>query len=165
MYKRTIVISFVLAVGVVAIPIAGFFGWMRHIERQRIRDSDAAFLPLVPLGVTVWSNPVAFDRYCVYVAEFSPGCNLRDANVAELVCLNELPDRNGLDLLIETPALTDSSVPYLKAIRKVDILDVTKSSISDAGILELRKAFPRAVVVERVAHRVSNAPPENGASR
>jgi len=45
--------------------------------------------------------------------------------------------------------VTDASLSHIKAIHKLDSLDVTGTSISDAGIEELRAAFPNAHVAGR----------------
>lgn len=164
MRKHTIAIVSALCIGTLVAAIGGFFGAMWYIERLRDKDAAPAFRPLVPLGVSVLSNPVAFHRYCIYYAEFPSGASLCDTNICKLVSLNELPEQNELNLVIRTPRVTDASLPHLKAIRKIDFLDVTESSISDAGIEELRKAFPNSTVVER-RPKPANKPQPQSESR
>ena len=149
MRKRKTAIFVAAMLVVVSMPIAAFFGAMRYIEHGRVQDADRAFKPLVPLGVHVLENPVAFERYCDYVATFPPESNLSDINATELVCLSKLPARNKLYLIIRTRNVTDASLPCLEMIRKLDSIDVTQTSISDEGIAELKKSYPEASIAER----------------
>lgn len=149
-----------ICLGVVVAPFAGLFGVVWYVERQRVRDAAPAFLPLAPLGVSILSNPIPFHRYCIYYVEFPAACGLCDTNTSDLVSLNELPRQNELDLVIRTPRVTDKSLPCLEAVRKIDLLDVTESAISDEGVARLRKAFPNASVVERKSkHDNGSRPP------
>jgi hypothetical protein len=146
--RKTAVLAAILLI-VILVPIAGFFGAIWYVERQRVQDADPALKPLAPLGVYVLENPIAFNRYCCYIATFPPEANLSDTNVTELACLNKLPHRNRLDLSIQTRNVTDASLPYLKMINKLDSIDVTQTSISDKGIAELKIAFPKSYILER----------------
>jgi hypothetical protein len=170
MGKPTLV-AFAILLGLVAIGGIAPFVIGRYVEHRRSCDADPAFLPLLPLGVSVLSNPCGFNRYCNYVVEFSPKSTLSDANAHKLRCLVQLPDEYRLDMFIRTMAVTDSSLPYLKAIRNLDGLDVTETSISDQGIDELRLALPRAEIARRGNPQVQgtnmrpSAEPEQPATR
>jgi hypothetical protein len=146
----------ILALAVLGIPIAGLaglFGTAAYIEAQRVRDADPAFRPLLALGPCILSNPFGLNRYCCYLVEFTPDSGLTDANIAELDCLNQLPEENELTLTIATPRVTDASLSRLKAIRTLDYLDVTQSAITDDGVEELRQALPSVTVLRRAASR------------
>jgi len=136
-----------------------YFAAMQYVERLRDHDEDRAFRPIMSLGVTVYSNPVAFHRFCIYCLEFPPWCKLSDANTSELTSLNTLPEEYELDLVIRTPQVTDCSLPQLEAIRHLDLLDVTESGISDEGIARLKKSHPRATVCERESKAVNSPKP------
>jgi hypothetical protein len=148
-HARTIGIVALISVTVIAAPVGTFYSCMHLKERQRINDADPAFRPLLHLRCQVWSQPIAFHRYCRYVVEFPPDCDLSDATVAELRSLNRLPAENTLDVTIHTRTITDEALPHLKAIDTFDLLDVTGTSISDAGIQQLRKTRPDAIVPTR----------------
>jgi len=139
----------VAVVLLVVIGFAVFHGALVFIQRRRVADATAAFAPIEPLGVYILSQPIAFHRHCRYVVEFPEASRLSDDNVTELSCLNALPQENYLELWIATPGLTDRSLPVLKSIETFDVLDVTRTSISDSGIEELRQAFPDCIVPER----------------
>ena len=139
----------VAVVVLVVVGFAVFHGALVFIQRQRDADAAAAFAPIEPLGMCVFSQPIAFHRHCRYVVEFPETSRLSDDNVTGLSCLNALPEENTLDLVIATPTLTDRSLPVLKSIATLDLLDVTGTSISDGGIEELRQAFPDCIVPER----------------
>lgn len=143
----------IVAIGVVVLllvvgPVV-FYGALAFIERQRTADAEAAFAPIEHLGMRVLSQPVAFHRYCECFVEFPESSRLSDDNVSKLSCLNALPREYGLALCIATPNLSDRSLPVLKSIETLDVLDVTQTSISDRGIEELRRALPHCTVVER----------------
>jgi hypothetical protein len=150
MRKRTITVYLAILLVLVMVSVGGFFGVLRYIEWQRVRDADPTFRPLEPLGVNVLCNPIAGHRYCTYIAEFTPESKLCDQNVSELASLNTLPRKNWLVLVVSTPRVTDSSLSRLREIRTIDVLDVRKSSISDDGVAELRAAFPKAKILERM---------------
>ena len=148
MSKR--VITIVGLVVLVSILVgAAFSGTMHYIERQRIADATPAFRPLERLGVLILSQPIAFHRYCRYVLEFGDGADISDDNIEELTSLNSLPPQNTLDVVIKSPDVTDQSLPVLLSLATVDVLDVTATSISDAGISQLRERFPERIVPER----------------
>lgn len=149
MRTRTSTIVVVTLLVAVVASAGTFFGCMYFKERQRIEDADRAFLPIVHLGCYTLSHPVAFCRYDDYCLEFPPDCELSDANADELRSLNRLPPRNGLFVRIHARGLTDESLPYLKAIRTFDSLDVTNTSISDEGIEELRRTLPDVDIPSR----------------
>ncbi len=148
MAKRILLFS-AITLGLIAAAIAAFFATGEYVAHLRFRDADPAFSPLLPLRVGILSNPCGLNRYCNFIVEFPPDTKLSDENTAELVCLGKLPDQYRLDLFIRTQAVTDSSLPQLKTIRRLDGLDVTESGISDAGIAELHRAFPTAYVMQR----------------
>ena len=152
MSKR--VITIVGLVVLVSILVgAAFSGTMHYIERQRIADATPAFRPLERLGVLILSQPIAFHRYCRYVLEFGDGADISDDNIEELTSLNSLPPQNTLDVVIKSPDVTDQSLPVLLSLATVDVLDVTATSISDAGISQLRERFPERIVPERKGSR------------
>src|SRR5688500_2496412 len=122
---------------------------MYQIEQQRFNHADPAFRPLLSLNCHIWSQPVAFHRYCRYVLEFPPESGLSDDNVIQLQFLNHLPRENQLEVIILT-RLTDRSLPRLKAINTLDLLDVTRTEISDDGINALKAAFPDVNVPARL---------------
>lgn len=129
--------------------VAAFFGLVDHVERQRVADAARAFTPLEGRGVVILSQPIALERYCRYVIEFSEPSGLADDNIARLTSLNSLPSRNTLDVVIRTPRVTDQGLPVLLSIETFDLLDVTETSISDGGIIQLRKRFPKCIIPER----------------
>ena len=135
-----------------ALLFASFYGGMHLIEWQRVRDAESAFRPILHLGCHISSQPIAFHRYCRYIVKFPPESRLTDANAAQLRSLNRLPSENTLDVVIQSPQVTDQSLSHLKTMHpfgRFDALDVTQSAISDAGINELRKTFPTAIIVTR----------------
>ena len=156
MRPRKIAAIIIALLMVISVLLAGFLGVIFLIERQRVQDADPAFKPLVPLGAEVLCNPLPFRRHCWYVVTFPKQSKLSDANTADLVCLNRLPEKNWLVLRIRTRNVTDASLPHVKAIHKIDSLDVTGTSISDAGIEELRATFPNAHVVSRRKEPAAN---------
>jgi len=147
--RRFAVVMLVAVVVLVVVGSAVFHGALVFIQRRRDADAAAAFAPIEHLGVCVLSQPIAFHRYCRYAVEFPEASRLSDDNVSELSCLNALPSENTLDLVIATRGLTDRSLPVLKSFETLDLLDVTRTSISDGGIEELRQAFPDCIVPER----------------
>ena len=138
-----------VSVVLIAVPVGVLYGSMYLKERQRVNDADPAFRPILHLRCRIVSQPVAFHRYCRYVIEFPQDCSLCDANIMELNSLNRLPNANTLDITIHTRTVTDASLPHLMALRTFDLLDVTDTCISDAGIERLRNAFPDAIVPTR----------------
>lgn len=148
MRKRT-TLFVVLLVLVVLTPILAMVRFGVLIDRQRARDASAAFAPVEALGGVVRLHTVPFEKFGHYVVEFSPDAKLTDDNISQLVSLNTLPAKNTLDIVIQTTNVTDQAIPRLKAIETIDGLDVTKSSISDRGIDELRQALPETIVKER----------------
>lgn len=156
MRKRSVVIVVLV---VVAATFVAFFGSMWYVECQRIRDADPAFRPLLSLDPLISSQPIAFQRQCRYVIEFGSNSKLSDARVGELACLNQLPVGNWLELVIETPKVTDRSVAHLKLTHTLMVLDVAKSSISNEGISDLRNALPAVTVVQREAEPADKAQP------
>jgi hypothetical protein len=136
------------SVALIVASTGTYFGCMHLAERQRINDADPAFRPLLHLRCEILSQPVG-SRYCRYLLEFPPECELSDANVEELVSLNRLPKENTLDVIIASRAVTDASLPHLMSIDTFDLLDVTNTSISDTGINELRRCFPDALIPTR----------------
>jgi hypothetical protein len=161
MRKRSIAIAFALLIVVTTAPIAAFFGLMWYIERQRVEDADPAFRPLLPLEPVILSQPIAFHRHCRYIIIFPSDGKLSDTRVAELACLNELPAGNWLDLVIETREVTDRSIAHLKSIHTLTNLDVTKTSISNEGIAELRSALPDDTVIQRQIEPANKARSQN----
>ncbi len=157
MRKRSIAIVVVAVAVATAAPIAAFFGSMWYIDRQRVQDAEAAFGPLLSLEPLILSQPIAFRRCCHYIVEFPANCKLSDARVAELRCLNNLPAGNSLDLVIKSPRVTDRSIVHLKSLQTLTVLDVTGSSITDAGIAELQSALPNVTVIQRKAESANNA--------
>ncbi len=162
MRKSSIAIIVVVLFVVTAAPIAAFFGSMWYIDRQRVQDAEAAFGPLLSLEPLILSQPIAFHRCCHYIVEFPANCKLSDARVAELWCLNNLPAGkwpagNDLDLVIKSPRVTDRSIVHLKSIQTLAALDVTGSSITDAGIEELQSALPNVYVIRRKAESANKA--------
>ena len=151
MCARRIVIVLLVLFVLISVPIGGFFGTILFIEHLRVQDADPAFKPLVPLGATVLCNPVAFYRHCHYIVIFPDGCGLSDASIDGLASLDKLPHGNYLDLFIQTRQVTDASVPRLKAICRIDGLNVVDTSISDRGIEQLKASLPNANVVQRHA--------------
>jgi hypothetical protein len=148
MARRLLLFS-LITLGLIAAAIAAFLATGEYVAHLRFQDADPALSPLLPLRVEILSNPCGFNRYCNFIVEFPPDTKLSDENTAELVCLGKLPDQYRLDLFIRTQAVTDLSLPQLKKIRRLDGLDVTESAISNAGIAELRGAFPKASVIDR----------------
>ena len=156
MPKRTTVALLFL---VSALLFASFYRGMHLIEWQRVSDAESAFRPILHLGCHISSQPIAFHRYCRYIVEFPPESRLTDANAAQLRSLNQLPSENTLDVVIQSPQVTDQSLLHLKAMHpfgRFDALDVMKSSITDAGIDELCRTFPTAIIVTR---NTANADP------
>ena len=149
MRTRTLAIVALTSVVAIVASVGTFYGCMHLKERQRIDDADTAFRPILHLRCRIYSQPIAFCRYCEYFVEFPPDCELSDANVGELRSLNQLPRRNTLGIAIHARGLTDKSLPQLKAIGTFDSLDVTDTSISDKGIEELRQTFPDLSVLSR----------------
>jgi hypothetical protein len=135
----------------VAMLVAAFFGAEYWVERLRVRDATLAFEPLSPLNPEILSQPIACQRYRRYIVEFSAAGRLNDENVSTLESMNELPTENSLDVVISTPEVTDASLPVLLSLRTVDILDVKRTRISDAGIEELRKGLTETTVLRRPA--------------
>jgi hypothetical protein len=170
MRKRSKVIVVVVVAAATAAPIAAFFGAMWYIDRQRVQDAEAAFGPLLSLEPLILSQPIAFHRFCHYIVEFPANGKLSDERVPELRCLNNLPagewpTGNSLDLVIKSPGVTDRSIVHLKSIQTLTALDITGSSISDAGIAELRSALPNVTVIQRKAvSSSSNIARSQGAS-
>ena len=167
MRKRSIAIIAVVLLVLTAAPIAAFFGSMWYIERQRVQDAEAAFDPLLPLEPIILSQPIPFRRCCHYIVEFPSNSKLSDGRMTELSCLNNLPagkwpDGNDLDLVIKSPDVTDRSIVHLMSIHTLATLDVTGSSITDAGIAELRSALPCVTVIQRKAKPANNPQPQSG---
>ena len=123
-------------------------GYSALNEHLRIRDATPAFQPIEHLRCRILSQPVG-TRYCRYLVIFPAESALSDANMSELESLNLLPPKNTLDVVIETPAVSDESLAQLTSIHTFDLLDVTKSSISDEGIESLRRTMPHAQVNTR----------------
>jgi len=148
MSKRVItIVGLVVLVPILA--VAAFSGTMHYIERQRIADAILAFRPIERPGVLILSQPIAFHRYCRYVLEFGHDADISDDNIDELTSLNSLPPQNTLDVVIKSPDVTDKSLPVLLSLATVDVLDVTATSISDAGISQLREGSSKCIVPER----------------
>jgi len=158
MRARSVVVLFVVLTLLILAPVGGFFGALWYIDRERVQDAGRAFDPILPLHPLILSQPIAFHRYCRYVVEFPSGCELCDARVAELTCLNSLPAESVLDVVIETPAVTDRSLACLKTINTFTTLDVTKTSISDEGIADLSSALPNVTVIRRRKEPDGNVP-------
>lgn len=149
MTRRSNSICFLLCLVLLAGSIGFVYFHIKRVERQRISDAEAAFLPVERLGCLILSNPVAFERYCNYIVEFPTSSRLTDSNADTLLSLNRLPSANRLEVIIRTPKVTDKSLSVLKSITVFDALDVRESSISDDGIQELRRAFPNVYVLKR----------------
>ena len=147
--RRLAIVAIAVLVLLLVVGPAVFYGTLGFIERRRVADAEAAFAPIEHLGMRVLSQPIAFHRYCHYVVEFTENSRLSDDNVSERSSLKALPPQNDLDLRIATPNLTDRSLPALESIETLDGLDVTRTSISDRGIEELRRSLPHCLVVER----------------
>ena len=146
--RKSLRIALILFLLIVA-SVGVFYGYMHLREFQRVGDAELAFRPILPLGCRIHAQPVALHRYCHYVVEFPPDCLLTDITAKDLRSLNRLPQHNTLDVTIHTRKLTNESLPYLKAVRTFDLLDVTQTSISDDGIQELRQTFPDCVIPTR----------------
>src|SRR5262245_7251739 len=116
MSARAIAIVLATFAALIVLSATVFFCCMQVTKRQRFSDADPAFRPLMHLRCQILSQPAAFYRYCRYVVDFPPDCELSDANVAELRSLNSLPAANTLDVTIRTTLVTNSSLPTLKEI-------------------------------------------------
>ena len=148
--KRTVLIAALLAI---CLPLAGWLGIYGYAWRQnqlRIADAQPAFGPILPLRAELLSNPCG-RRYCCYYLRFPPDTLLSDDNIAQLESLTKLPNENELSLTIEAPTITDASLQVLMSLRTVDYLDLTKSSVSDDGLMKLSATLPDT----KVAHRES----------
>jgi hypothetical protein len=75
--------------------------------------------------------------------------------------MSVLPENNLLSVIIRTREVTDASLPHLKELHRLDSLDVTETSISDAGIVELSKAFSKAVVPQRKSATAGDSTPHS----
>jgi hypothetical protein len=150
--KRIVLIAALLAI---CLPLAGWLGIYGYAWRQRqlrIADAQPAFGPILPLRAELFSNPCG-RRYCCYYLRFPPDTRLSDNNVAQLESLRKLPTENELSLTIETPMITDASLHVLMSLRTVDYFDLTKSSVSDNGLMQLSAALPNTKVFRRESGR------------
>lgn len=147
----TIVAGLVLAgLNALLMIYSCIFATMAYAETLRVRDARPAFEPIEVLQPHIFSQPFG-GRHCRYVVEFTAESRLSDANIATLASLNRLPHANTLDLFIDTPAVTDASIPTLASLTAVDLLDVTRSGMSDDGIAELQRRLPGVQVNRRQA--------------
>lgn len=142
--------SALIVVGIAfpAIIGLGIWSYCQYQEQLRVRDADSAFKPLASLAPIVLSQPCG-TRYCRYVLELPAQSGLNDDNAAVLQSLNSLPTPNTLDVTISTERITDASLPVLASLRSVDLLDVTKSGVTDQGISKLQTAMPNVVIPTR----------------
>lgn len=152
MRDKTYWIASALIVATIACAGAGFFGLQSWVDRLRVRDATPAFEPLTPLNCEILSQPIAFRRHCRYLIEFSSDSSLDDSNAMTLECLNHLPVGNELDVVISTAQVTDAAIPALLLVGSIDILDVTRSGISDAGIERLQQGLSHTEVLKRKSH-------------
>lgn len=146
---RKTITTFVLAIlALIASPIVAFYGCVSLNEHLRVRDAESAFRPVEHLGCEIWSQPYG-SRYCRYLVEFHAGSSLNDNNIEKLASLNALPESNQLDVVIATEDVTDASISALANIETIDLLDVTRSGISDEGIERLKKELSGTLVNSR----------------
>ena len=148
MTKRKITLILLTPFILFALFWGGGYTWCEVNDQLRIRDAEPAFRPIESLGCTILSNPHC-SRYCSYMVIFPQESLLSNNNVSTLSSLNKLPAENYLDIVIETNQLTDDAISQLIAIQTIDILEVTKSGISDAGIEHLAKELPQTQVNRR----------------
>ena len=131
-----------LTILVISAPIGGL---VLVAELQR-RDARPALAPMLSLGAEVSSAPVAFQRRCAYFVHFEPESSLDDATAEKLLALNRMPAGNSVFLYINTPRVTDDSLPVLERLVGVRRLHLAGSGLSDAGIKHLQVELPEADV-------------------
>ncbi|QDT39021.1 hypothetical protein [Stratiformator vulcanicus] len=124
------------------IAVSGFLIAVRLVDTQRWREARPAFDPLLPLGVSILRQPIPLNRHIAYVLTFDSNSELSDANVKELLALNQLPEKNSLGVIIETPHISDEAVPALVKVQAIDDLGLVGTSMTPAGVERLRKLRP-----------------------
>tara|TARA_R110002049_G_scaffold27283_1_gene93846 strand:- start:1759 stop:2214 length:456 start_codon:yes stop_codon:yes gene_type:complete len=111
--------------------------------RERGVVEEAVFMPFRELRADFLHN-----GFGVYILEFHDYSLLNDDNATRLLLLNEMPAKYELSLMIETEAVTDSSIDVLSQLQTVDYLYVEKSGLSSDGIMRLQSLLPDGTVAE-----------------